>query len=141
MLAGQLALAGMAVAVFERRTDRDLVGSRAGGMTPRTIEVLDQRGIADRFLAQGVIGQNNHYTGLFFDVSDLPTRHNYGLALLQYRVETVLVDWIAGLSVPIRYGRDVTGFTQDDVGVDVALSDGTTLRSGYLVGCSYRDLS
>ncbi|MUM33865.1 FAD-dependent monooxygenase, partial [Mycolicibacterium sp. CBMA 361] len=83
MLAGELALAGVDVAVLERRTDRDLVGSRAGGMTPRTLEVLDQRGIVDRFLSEGITGQNTHYSGIFFDVSDLPTRHNYGLALLQ----------------------------------------------------------
>jgi 2-polyprenyl-6-methoxyphenol hydroxylase-like FAD-dependent oxidoreductase len=135
MLAGELALAGVDVAVAERRTGRDLVGSRAGGMTPRTIEVLDQRGIADRFLAQGIIGQNGHYAGLFFDMSDLPTRHNYGLGLLQYRVETILADWITELGVPIHYGREVIGFTQDDSGVDAAMSDGPTLRGAYLVGC------
>lgn len=135
MLAGELALAGADVVVVERRIGRDLVGSRAGGMTPRTIEVLDQRGIADRFLSQGTIGQNGHYAGLFFDVSDLPTRHNYGLALLQYRVETILADWIAELGVPVHYGREVTGFTQDDSGVHAKVSDGTTLRAGYLVGC------
>lgn len=135
MLAGELALAGADVAVVERRTGRDLVGSRAAGMTPRTIEVLDQRGIADRFLAEGTIGQYGHYAGMYFDVSDLPTRHNYGLGLLQYRVEAILADWVAELGVPIHYGREVTGFTQDDSGVDAALSDGTTLRTGYLVGC------
>jgi 2-polyprenyl-6-methoxyphenol hydroxylase-like FAD-dependent oxidoreductase len=135
MLAGELALAGTDVAVLECRTARDLVGSRAGGMTPRTIEVLDQRGIADRFLNEGTIGQNGHYAGLFFDVSDLPTRHNYGLALLQYRVEKILADWLAELGVPIHYGREVTGFAQDNSGVDATVSDGTTLRAGYLVGC------
>jgi 2-polyprenyl-6-methoxyphenol hydroxylase-like FAD-dependent oxidoreductase len=135
MLAGELALAGADVAVIERRTSHDLVGSRAGGLTPRTIEVLDQRGIADRFLAEGTVGQNGHYAGLFFDVSDLPTRHNYGLALLQYRVETILADWIAELGVPVHYGREVTTFTQDDSGVTATVSDGTTLRAGYLVGC------
>jgi 3-(3-hydroxy-phenyl)propionate hydroxylase len=57
MLAGELALAGVDVAIAERRTRHDLVGSRAGGMTPRTIEVLDQRGIADRFLSQGIFHQ------------------------------------------------------------------------------------
>jgi 2-polyprenyl-6-methoxyphenol hydroxylase-like FAD-dependent oxidoreductase len=135
MLAGELALAGADVAVVERRTDRDLVGSRAGGMTPRTIEVLDQRGIADRFLDEGTIGQNGHYAGLFFDVSDLPTRHNYGLGLLQYRVEMILADWIAELGVPVHYGREVTGFTQDSSGVNVTVSDGTNRRAAYLVGC------
>jgi 2-polyprenyl-6-methoxyphenol hydroxylase-like FAD-dependent oxidoreductase len=135
MLAGELALAGVDVAVLERRTTRDLAGSRAGGMTPRTIEVLDQRGIAERFLKAGTIGQNGHYAGIFFEVSDLPTRHNYGLGLLQYRVETILADWVTELGVPIHYGREVTGFGQDDSGVHVAVSDGTTLRAGYLVGC------
>ena len=135
MLAGELALAGVDVAVMERRTGRDLAGSRAGGMTPRTIEVLDQRGIADRFLDEGTIGQNGHYAGLFFDMSDLPTRRNYGLALLQYRVETILAKWIAELGVTVHYGREVTDFTQDDSGVGATVSDGTTLRAGYLVGC------
>lgn len=135
MLAGELALAGADVAVVERRVDRDLVGSRAGGMTPRTLEVLDQRGIADRFLDEGTIGQNGHYAGLFFNVSDLPTRYNYGLSLLQYRVETILADWITEFGVPVHYGREVTGFTQDDSGVDANISDGTKLRAGYLVGC------
>jgi 2-polyprenyl-6-methoxyphenol hydroxylase-like FAD-dependent oxidoreductase len=135
MLAGELALAGADVAVVERRTGHDLVGSRAGGITPRTIEVLDQRGLADRFINEGTIGPNGHYAGLFFDVSDLPTRHNYGLALLQYRVETILADWIAELGVPVHYDRDVTGLTQDHAGVSATVSDGTTLQAGYLVGC------
>jgi 2-polyprenyl-6-methoxyphenol hydroxylase-like FAD-dependent oxidoreductase len=135
MLAGELALSGVDVALVERRTDRSLVGSRAGGITPRTIEVLDQRGIADRFLAEGTIGQNGHYAGLFFDVSDLPTRHNYGLGLLQYRVETILADWIAELGVPVHYGCAVTGFIQRDGGVIATVSDGSTLDAGYLVGC------
>lgn len=135
MLAGELALGGVDVAVLERRTTRDLVGSRAGGMTPRTIEVLDHRGIAERFLEAGTIGQNGHYAGIFFDVSDLPTRHNYGLGLLQHRVEAILADWVTELGVPVHYGREVTGFGQDDSGVHVMLSDGATLRAPYLVGC------
>jgi 2-polyprenyl-6-methoxyphenol hydroxylase-like FAD-dependent oxidoreductase len=135
MLAGELALAGIDVVVLERRTRRDLVGSRAGGMTPRTIEVLDQRGIADRFLSEGAIGQNGHYAGLFFDISDLPTRHNYGLALLQYRIETILADWATELGVPIRYGLEVSDLVQDDSGVITHISDGTTLRAAFLVGC------
>jgi 2-polyprenyl-6-methoxyphenol hydroxylase-like FAD-dependent oxidoreductase len=135
MLAGELALAGVDVAVFERRTDRDLVGSRAGGMTARTIEVLDQRGIAERFLSEGMIGQNGHYSGIFFDVSDLPTRHNYGLALLQYRIEKILAAWVTELGVAIHYGCEVSGFSQHATGVDVTLTDGTRRRGAYLVGC------
>lgn len=121
--------------VVERRTRHDLPGSRAGGMTPRTIEVLDQRGIADRFLSQGTTGQNGHYSGIFFDVSDLPTHHNYGLSLLQHRIERVLADWIAELGVPIYYGRKVTDFTQDDTGVTITVDDITLMRAAYLAGC------
>ena len=135
MLAGELALAGIEVTVIERRTSRDLVGSRAGGMTPRTLEVLDQRGIAERFLDEGTIGQLGHYSGLFFDVSELPSRHNYGIALLQYRIEAILADWIGERGVSVKYGHAVADFDQDDFGVDVQLSDGTTIRTAYLVGC------
>ncbi|MUL64457.1 hypothetical protein BOO86_08290 [Mycobacterium sp. CBMA 234] len=135
MLAGELALAGVDVAVLERRTDRDLVGSRAGGMTPRTLEVMDQRGIVDRFLSEGITGQNTHYSGIFFDVADLPTRHNYGLALLQYRVETILADWVAELGVTIHYGCEVSGFTQDADGVEAIAASGARFRCAYLVGC------
>ena len=104
-------------------------------MTPRTIEVLDQRGIADRFLSQGTTAQNGHYPGIFIDIADLPTRHNYGLALLQHRIERILADWIGELGVPTHYGREVTDFAQDDAGVDVAVSEGPSLRAAYLVGC------
>jgi len=135
MLSGELALAGVDVAVVERRLTHELAGSRAGGMTPRTLEVLDQRGIADRFLAQGVKGQMGHYSGIFFDVSDLPTRHNYGLALLQHHTERILAEWIGELEVPIYRGREVTGFVQHDSCVDVAVSDGSSLRTAYLIGC------
>ena len=135
MLAGELALADVDVAIIERRTQHDLIGSRAGGMTPRTIEVLDQRGIAERFLSQGTTGQNGHYSGIFFDVADLPTRHNYGLGLLQHRTERILADWVSELGVPIHYGHEVTGFAQDDAYIDINVSAGPPLRAAYLVGC------
>jgi 2-polyprenyl-6-methoxyphenol hydroxylase-like FAD-dependent oxidoreductase len=136
MLAGELALAGIDVAIVERRSTSDeLIGSRAGGMTSRTIEVLDQRGIADRFLSQGWVGQIGHYSGILLDISDLPTRHNYGLGLPQYRIERTLADWVSQLGVPIYRGRQVTGFEQDDTGVDVGLSDAPPLRAAYVVGC------
>ena len=53
MLAGELALAGVDVAIVERRPNQDLAGSRAGGLHSRTLEILDQRGIAGRFIAEG----------------------------------------------------------------------------------------
>jgi 3-(3-hydroxy-phenyl)propionate hydroxylase len=135
MLAGELALAGIDVAVVERRASQDLAGSRAGGLSSRTIEVLDQRGIADRFLAEGQVAQVAGFAGTRLDISDFPTRHNYGLALWQRHIERILAGWVGELAVPIYREREVTGFAQDDTGVDVQVSDGQRLRAEYLVGC------
>jgi 3-(3-hydroxy-phenyl)propionate hydroxylase len=135
MLAGELALAGVDVAVVERRASPDLIGSRAGGLHSRTIEVLDQRGIADRFLSQGQVAQVVRFHMIPLDISDFPTRHNYGLGLWQNHIERILAEWVGGLAVAIYRGREVTGFAQDDTGVDVAVSDGPSLRAEYLVGC------
>ena len=135
MLAGELALAGVDVAVVERRTGHDLPDSRAGGLHSRTIEVLDQRGIADRFLAEGQVAQVARFADARLDISDFPTRHNYGLGLWQKHIERILAGWVDELKVPIYYGTDVTGFAQDDGGVDVKLSDHSTVRVAYLVGC------
>ncbi len=136
MLAAELKLAGIDVAVFERRASQDLVGSRAGGLHSRTIEVFDQRGIADRFLSQGQVhrvGFSFHHTLL--DISDFPSRHSYFLGLWQQHTERILAGWVDELGVRIYRGREVTGFAQDDSIVDVALSDGTSVRAEYLVGC------
>jgi 3-(3-hydroxy-phenyl)propionate hydroxylase len=135
MLAGELALARVDVAIVERRASQELVGSRAGGLHARTIEVLDQRGIADRFLSQGKTMQVAGFGMAKLDISDFPTRHNYGLALFQNHIERILAAWVAELQVPIYRERDVTGIVQDDSGVDVALSRGRSLRAQYLVGC------
>jgi len=135
MLAGELALAGVDVAIVERRASQDLTGSRAGGLHSRTIEVLDQRGIADRFLSQGKVAQVAGFAWIPLDISDFPTRHNYGLALRQNEIERILAGWVDELAVPIHREREVTGFAQDDTGVDVELSDGQSLLAGYLVGC------
>jgi 3-(3-hydroxy-phenyl)propionate hydroxylase len=135
MLAGELALAGVDVAIVERRTSPDLVGSRAGGLHSRTIEILDQRGIADRFLSQGQVAQVAGFAWIPLDISDFPTRHNYGLGLRQNHIERILAAWVGELGVPIYRGREVIGFAQDGTGVDVVLSDGQSLRAEYLVGC------
>jgi 2-polyprenyl-6-methoxyphenol hydroxylase-like FAD-dependent oxidoreductase len=135
MLAGELALAKVDVAIVERRANQDLVGARAGGLHSRTIEVLDQRGIADRFLAQGQTGQIAGFAWIRLDLSDFPTRHNYGLALWQPHIERVLAGWVSELAVTIYRGQEVTGLAQDDAGVDVQLADGQPLRADYLVGC------
>ena len=135
MLAGELALAGVDVAVVERRPNQELSGARALGIMSRTIEVFDQRGIADRFLAAGQIAQVTGFAVTRLDISDFPTRHNYGLGLRQKHIERILAGWVTELNVPIHYGREVTGFVQDDVGVIVTLADGASLRAQYLVGC------
>ena len=135
MLAGELALAGVDVVIVERRITQELDGSRAGGLHSRTIEVLDQRGIAERFLAEGQTMQIQGFAGIRLHLSDFPTRHNYGLALWQSEFERILAGWVAELGVPIRRGEEVVGFAQDDGGVDVDLSGATSLRARYLVGC------
>ena len=135
MLAAELALAHVDVAIVERRESQDLAGSRAGGLHSRTIEVLDQRGIAERFLSEGKVAQIVGFAMSPLDISDFPTRHNYGLALWQNHIERILAAWASELSVPIYRGREVTGFAQDDTGVDVGVSDGSSLRAQYLVGC------
>ena len=85
MLAAELALAEVDVAVVEQRPDHVLVGSRAGGFHSRTIEVLDQRGVADRFLAEGEVAQAAMFGTSVLDMSDFPTRHPYSLGDLAER--------------------------------------------------------
>ncbi|HLG70791.1 MAG TPA: FAD-dependent monooxygenase [Chloroflexota bacterium] len=135
MLAGELALAGVDAAIVERRTNQDLVGVRAGGLHARSIEILDQRGIADRFLAQGKAMQIGGFAWIPLDISDFPTRHPYGLALPQVQIERILAGWVEELGVPTYRGREVTGCAQDQAGVCVELLDGEPLRADYLVGC------
>ena len=135
MLAAELALAKVDVAVVERRPDHVLVGSRAGGFHSRTIEVLDQRGVADRFLAEGQTAQASMIGTTVLDMSDFPTRHPYSLGIWQNQIERIMAAWIAEMPVRIYYGCEVTGFTQDDTGVDAELSGGRSLRAQYLVGC------
>jgi len=136
MLAGELALAGIDVVIVERRTSHDLDESRAGGLHSRTIEVLDQRGIAERFLSAGQVMQVQGFALIPLDISDFPTRHNYGLALWQSPFERILAGWVEELGVPIIRGCEVVGFAQDDSGVDVQLSSDATLRAQYLVGAT-----
>ena len=147
MLAGELMLAGVDVAIVERRPTAELIGSRAGGFHSRTIEILDQRGIADRFLAEGQTAQTARFGSTALDISDFPTRHPYGLGLWQNHVERILAGWIGELGVPVHRGREVLRCTQDDAGVNVHLDSGgppadggvaggggSIVRAGYLVG-------
>ncbi len=135
MLAAELALAKIDVAVIERRPDHALVGSRAGGFHSRTIELLDQRGVAHRFLAEGQAAQVATFGTTVLDMSDFPTRYPYSLGIWQNQIERIMAAWIAELPVHVYYGRVVTGFAQDESGVDVGIEDDEPLRAEYLVGC------
>ena len=86
-------------------------------------------------LARDRWSRSRHSPSNQFDISDFPTRHHYGLGLWQNHIERILAGWVDELEVPIYRGREVTGFAQDDTGVDVELSDGQSLRAQYLVGC------
>lgn len=135
MLAAELALARVDVVVLERRPDQELAGSRAGGLHARTIEILDQRGIAERFLAAGKTAQAAAFALNILDISDFPTRHPYALGLFQNKIERILAEWVLELGVPVRYGIEVSGFTEGADEVEVTTSDGETLRAAWLVGC------
>jgi 3-(3-hydroxy-phenyl)propionate hydroxylase len=135
MLAAELALAQVDVVIVERRATPDPDRARAGGLHSRTIELLDQRGVAGRFLEEGRAMQIQGFGRIPLDISDFPSRHNYGLALPQIQTERLLATWVRELGVPTMREREVTGFTQGDIGVDVALSDGTSIVADYLVGC------
>jgi len=135
MLAAELALAKVDVAIVERRASRDLAGLRAGGLHIRTLEVLDQRGIVDRFVSQGQAIRAAPFARISLDLSDSPTRHNYFLVLWQIHIERILSEWVAELKVPIYRGREVTNFAQHGTGVSLDLSGGDSLRAKFLVGC------
>jgi 2-polyprenyl-6-methoxyphenol hydroxylase-like FAD-dependent oxidoreductase len=135
MLSAELALADVDVVVVERRPDSVLVDSRAGGFHARTIEVFDQRGVADRFLAEGQEVQASMFGSTVLDMSDFPTRHPYSLAIWQKHIERIMADWISELGVNVQYAQEVANFTPEDAGVEVRLTEGTSLRGRYLVGC------
>ena len=128
-------MAGVDVAILERRPGQELIGSRAGGLHSRAIEILDQRGIAERFLAEGQTVQTTRIGETVLDISDFPRRHPYGLGLWQSHIERIMAGWVGELGVPVHYEHEVTGFAQDDAGVDVELAGGRSLRAQYLVGC------
>jgi 3-(3-hydroxy-phenyl)propionate hydroxylase len=136
MLAAELQIAGVDVVVVERRGDQHVDGSRAGGLLSRSLEVLDQRGVVARFVEAGHTIPAHGFAGIPLDLSDLPTRHNYVLALRQSEFEPILADWVIGdLGVAIIRNREVVDVVQDDTGVEVRLDDGAHLRAAYLVGC------
>jgi 3-(3-hydroxy-phenyl)propionate hydroxylase len=134
MLAAELALAGVDAAIVERKPTQARVGGRAGGLHARTLELLDQRGIVDRFLAAGKTHPRVSFHAAL-DISDFPTRHNYLLALPQEKTERLLAAWADELHVPIHRDRDVAGIECDADGVDITTTAGARMRARWLVGC------
>jgi len=137
MLGAELKLAGVDVAIVERRPTPELSGARAGGrgLHTRTIEIFDMRGIADRFLAEGTKFSGPGFNHVQLTLSDFPTRHPYALALLQKHTERIMAGWIGELGVTVYRSREITAFTQDERGVTAQISDGSVFRADYLVGC------
>jgi 3-(3-hydroxy-phenyl)propionate hydroxylase len=134
MLAGELALSGVQAEVLERRTSAALVGTRARGFHSRTIEILDQRGLADRFLLEGQTFPVLQFGSTPLDTSGLPSRHPYTLSLTQSRIEQLLLGWVEELGVSVRRSQQVTDLFQDEDGVEVHLISGDRFQTSYLVG-------
>ncbi|MEU4948887.1 FAD-dependent monooxygenase [Streptomyces lavendulae] len=132
-LAAELRLAGVRTVVLEEASGL----SRARGLHVRSVEVLDQRGLLDRFLAHG----ERFQAGGFFSAIIKPwpdgvdTAHPYGLAIEQTVTERLLTERAVELGAELRRGSELAGLTQDEDGVDVELADGTRLRSRFPVGC------
>ncbi|WP_406293675.1 FAD-dependent monooxygenase [Embleya sp. NBC_00888] len=138
MLACELALVGVDVLVVERLADRT-GESRAGGIHARTLEVLDQRGILDRFMAVGELQSVGHFSGIWLDFDEFESRHSRPLMILQSAIERLLEERAVELGVRVRRSSEVRGIAQDDAGVTVELGTAeaasATLRARYLVGC------
>jgi 3-(3-hydroxy-phenyl)propionate hydroxylase len=135
MLGAELKLAGVDVVVLEKRVNRERIQPGALGLHSRVIEIFDQRGIAERFLAAGEPMQVIAFAGVRLDISAFPTRHPYGLSLIQKHSERLLLEWAEEVGVPIEWGAEITGFTEMASGVSVELADGRRLATQYLIGC------
>ncbi|MFE3603653.1 rifampin monooxygenase [Streptomyces sp. NPDC059142] len=136
MLAGELRLHGVRVLVLEREAEPTRQ-SRALGIHVRSIEMMDQRGLLERFLP---LGERFAVGGFFAGMGRtwperLDTAHSYVLAIPQTTTERLLAEHATGLGAEIRRGSEVAGLSQDERGVTVELADGTRIRTRYLVGC------
>ncbi|WP_242606712.1 FAD-dependent monooxygenase, partial [Protofrankia symbiont of Coriaria ruscifolia] len=136
MLAGELRLRGVRVVVVEEDAAPPPF-VRALGLHVRSIEIMDQRGLLDRFLAHG---QRYPLGGMFAGIRTPPPRrldtaHAYILGIPQTVIDRLLAEYAAEVGADIRRGQALVGLAQDDDGVRADLADGTTLRGRYLVGC------
>ncbi|WP_405563839.1 rifampin monooxygenase [Streptomyces phaeochromogenes] len=136
MLAGELRLHGVHAVVLEMETEPTKV-VRALGLHARSVEVMDQRGLLERFLA---LGKQYPVGGFFAGITKpspdrLDTAHPYVLGIPQPVTDRLLTEHATELGVDVRRGCELVGLSQDDQGVTAELADGTQLRSRWLVGC------
>ena len=136
MLAAELQLQGVHTLVLEKEPEPTGV-SHARGLHVRSIEIMDQRGLLEKFLERG---EQFAVGGLFAGLGprwpdDLDTAHSYVLAIPQRTTEQLLTEHATALGVEIRRNAELVGLSQNDDGVTVDLADGTQLRSRYLIGC------
>lgn len=135
MLAGELLLQGVHALVLDKEAEPTRI-VRALGLHARSVEVLDQRGLLERFLPLGTqYPLGGFFAGITKPAPDLDTTHPYVLGIPQTTTDRLLTEHAIELGVEIRRGRELVGLDQDDRGVTVELADGTQLRSRYLVGC------
>ncbi|MGW4829144.1 rifampin monooxygenase [Amycolatopsis japonica] len=135
MLGAELRLHGVRVVVLEKDPEQSKV-VRSMGLHARSIEVMDQRGLLERFLEHGKkYPVGGSFAGIIKPAPVLDSAHAYILGIPQTVTDRLLIEHAAEVGVDIRRGCEVVGLTQDEDGVDVELADGTRLRSRYLVGC------
>ncbi|RJO73370.1 hypothetical protein D5S18_19230 [Nocardia panacis] len=137
-LATELRRGGIDVLLLDRRADRGVEGSRAAGMQPRTVEMLDQRGIAERFLAFGPPLNLGNFAGIGLDYARLPSRFPHAYNIMQADTEQILESIATELGAAVRWSAEVTGLHQDSDGVQVTVAGPAgveTLCGSYLVGC------
>ncbi|MEU7871495.1 FAD-dependent monooxygenase [Dactylosporangium sp. NPDC049140] len=133
-LASELRLHGIAVTVLDRRAAR-MGESRAGGLHARSMEILESRGIAGRFVAAGRRVPYAHFAGLWLDLSRLDTRYPYVLGLVQSRIEALLEEHLREHGTEVRWNTEVAAVHQAEGHAEVTTAAGETLRGDYVVGC------
>jgi 2-polyprenyl-6-methoxyphenol hydroxylase-like FAD-dependent oxidoreductase len=137
MLAYELRRGGVDVLLMDRRADRKVDGSRAAGMQPRTVEILDQRGVAEHFLTEGFPSRLTNFAGIPLDYSRMPSRFP-AINILQARTEDILDQLATEAGAPVRWASEVIDIGQDASGVEVTVSGPNgkeTLTGSYLAAC------
>ncbi|MEV7109160.1 FAD-dependent monooxygenase [Streptomyces anulatus] len=154
VLACDLARRGAAVRIVDRSPAPPRT-SRAKGPNPRSLEILDDLGVAEEVLAAGSaplpmlkyrdrrpVAEADPWA----DSAPSPgARYDRGWLIAQWRLEGILRDRLVGYGVRVEPGREVVGLAQgrDEDGsdegdgghVDVTYADGQAGRARYVVGC------